>query len=96
MSGKMRFKCIDNRGYISYSQDVNYNAHPNTVKYAIMRGCAALNEKIDVWTARNVFDYSANGAAYYIRYLGKNNDPGQMSIESSNTTALAGDNVTFS
>jgi hypothetical protein len=58
LSGKMRFKCLDNRGYTSYSQDVAYNAHYNTVKYAIMRGCAALNEKIEVWTARGAFDYA--------------------------------------
>jgi hypothetical protein len=93
--GKMRFKCLDSRGYTSYSQDVNYNAHEHTVKYAIMRGCAALNEKIDVWKARGAFDYSQNGVGFYVRYSGKNNDPGQMVIESSNTTALTGDNLTF-
>jgi hypothetical protein len=96
LGGKMRFKCLDSRGYTSYSQDVNYNAHEHTVKYAIMRGCAALNEKIDVWKARNAFDYAQNGVGFYVRYSGKNNDPGQMAIESSNTTALTGDNVTFS
>jgi hypothetical protein len=90
MAGKMRFKCLDNRGYTSYSQDVKYNAHEHTVKYAIMRGCGALNEKIDVWKARGVFDYSQNGAAFYIRYSGKNHDPGQMELESSNVTALTG------
>jgi hypothetical protein len=95
LSGKMRFKCLDNRGYTSYSQDVNYNAHENTVKYAIMRGCASLNEKIEVWKARNAFDYSQNGVGFYIRYSGKNNDPGQMDIETSNTTALLGENVTY-
>lgn len=96
LSGNMRFHCINPAGYSSFSQDVSYNAHENTVKYAIMRGCTKMNEKIDVWTARNTgYEYRENGVGFYIRYSGKGKDMGQMSIESSNVTLLSGDNITF-
>jgi hypothetical protein len=96
LGGKMRFHCKNSAGYSSFSQEVNYDAHENTVKYAIMRGCSKLYDKIEVWKARNTnFTYRANGVGFYIRFSGKNNDPGQTAIESGNVTALTGGNITF-
>jgi hypothetical protein len=95
LRGKFRFKCIDDRGYMSYSKDISYNAHENTVKYAIAQHCTGLNDKIEVWKARGAYASSSNGIGFYIRYSGKNTDPGQITLESSNVTAVTGENVTY-
>jgi hypothetical protein len=96
LGGKLRLLCINAAGFGSYSEDFNYDAHENRVKTAIMGGCSGMREKVEVWKARGAFSAAQNGVGWYIRFSGKNNNPGQSKLESSNTTALTGDNVTFS
>jgi hypothetical protein len=93
--GKARILCLNAAGFGSYSADFKYNAHENTVKNAIMNGCSGMREKIEVWRARGAHRSSNNGMGFYIRFSGKNNNPGQFKIETSNLTALTGENITF-
>lgn len=81
LSGKFKIQCMDDRNYTSYSNSISVGADAGTVKYAIMWGCAKMNDKIEVWKS-NDFAYSQNGFGYHIRYAGKNEDVGQAIIVS--------------
>jgi len=41
-----------------------------------MNGCSGMREKVEVWKARGAHASRNNGIGFYIRFAGKNNNPG--------------------
>jgi len=44
-----------------------------------MRGCDGLFDKIELYEGHE-YHYRENGRSFYVRYVGLNEDPGQMKI----------------
>ena len=60
-----------------------------------MRSCPGLADKIEMWDARNVYSYAANGRGVYLQFTGKVGSQLQYSFVSGVDTLLGGSNVTF-
>jgi hypothetical protein len=62
-----------------------------------MDGCTDFYDKIETQYTRRVpnYWYRQNGVQWRLYFQGYNADPGQFTIESSETDPLTGDNITF-
>ena len=60
----------------------------------INTACPNYKEKYDIWDG-SAYGYYEDGRDLFFRFIGLNYDVAQLTIESSITTLLVGNNVTF-
>jgi len=87
LTGKFRVQCKNSLNHTSISDAMDVGSHETTIERVVQRSCAALNDKIQVWSSTE-FPYGQNGFGFYIRFAGKNEDPGQFEIISDTDAPL--------
>jgi hypothetical protein len=65
------------------TNDIKLSESERWIREAISRNCTGFYDRIDVWRARGIFEYTDNGIGLYVRFIGKNGPQTQMRIVTS-------------